>query len=161
LLNHSVLISIGYNSRANFADAISIGDGVQATAASQVSIGNPSNNILFSQVFYPYEVNPTIYTTVNPTIAGAPAYGINILFFAGVQDIILPTITTGMNGIILIFRKTAGIGSNTNITCSTGNQYYPYNSGTVTAAGTYTLFIGGSESVGRVCCLGGITWAVI
>jgi hypothetical protein len=154
-------ISIGYDSRANFADAISIGDGVQATAASQVSIGNPSNNILFSQVFYPYEVNPTVYTATPATIAGAPAYGINVLSYAGVQYLILPTITTGMNGITLIFRKVSGIGSNTYITCSTGDQYYPYNSGTATAAGVNTLFIGGSESVGRVCCLGGITWAVI
>jgi hypothetical protein len=159
--NGDQAISIGYNSTANFSNAVSIGNGVQAGTTNEFRIGNASNNILFSQVFYPFEVNPTVYTTVNPTIAGAPAYGINLLSYAGVQDIILPTITTGMNGIILIFRKTAGIGSNTNITCSTGNQYYPYNSGTATAAGSYTLFIGGSESVGRVCCLGGITWAVI
>jgi hypothetical protein len=159
--NGDQAISIGYNSTANFSNAVSIGNGVQAGTTNEFRIGNPSNNILFSQVFYPYEVNPTVYTATPVTIAGAPAYGINILSYAGVQNIILPTITTGMNGITLIFRKVSGIGSNTNITCSTGNQYYPYNSGTVTAAGVNTLFIGGSESVGRVCCLGGITWAVI
>jgi hypothetical protein len=153
-------LSIGFESRANFNNAVSIGYGVQATVANQFLVGNVNNNVIFGQCFYPFEINPTTFagTTAN---LGSTLYGINLLQPAAGQTIVLPAITTGMIGVTITFRKLSGIGSNTDITCFTGNQYYPYNSGTLTAAGVPTLFIGGSESVGRACCIGATTWAVI
>lgn len=154
-------IAVGYNSQANFDNAISIGDSVQATAVNEFRLGNTSNKILLKQIYYPFEISPTNITGTGG-LPASPYYGTYRLASAGAITITLPVIVTGMEGIVLRFRKTTTpLASGISVTCSAGNTYFPFNSITATAAGVTTAFIGGGQTQMSACVISATQWAVI
>jgi hypothetical protein len=157
-------IALGFQATANFSNSVSIGKGVACTATNEFRLGNATQNILFSQTFYPYEVSPTTITGTS-TIAGAPFYGMYLIATtaAGTYTITIPAITAQMVGLVLTFRRTNAnaFNSTCSITCSAGNTYLPFNSITATAAGVPTAFIGGTASTGRICILNATQFGVI
>jgi hypothetical protein len=152
--------AIGYNSRANFVSSLAIGALVETTENNQIALGGTSNFCLFNGLYYPFE---TSFTTITATgnLPAAPYYGTYKLGSTGAIDITLPTITTGMAGITLCFRKiTTPLTALVRITCSAGNTFLPLDSITSTAAGTFGNFILSGQVVGRLTVISSGQWAV-
>ena len=160
--NATQCVAIGHQSRANFANTVSIGQGVQATVANQLLLGNTSNNILVSQLYYPWEISPTTITA-SSTLSASPLYGWYLIATtaAGAYTITIPVITAQMIGYTLNFRKTNSnaLGSTCSIISSAGNSYMPLNS--ITATSTATAFIGGTATTGRILIINSTQFAVL
>lgn len=141
-------IAIGFEARANFTNAVSIGDAVQATAINEFRLGNASHNILVSQVFYPYEVSPTVISA--STTITAPFYGVYRITATTSITITISGLSDAAAGAVLTFRKTAStVGMN--IISGAGFSYFAFNG--VSAITTSTAFIGTGQTVGRIAML--------
>jgi hypothetical protein len=159
--NGNQAVALGFGATANFSNAVSIGNGVAATAVNEFRLGNTSNKILLKQIYYPFEISPTNITATGG-LPASPYYGTYRLASAGAITITLPVIVTGMEGIVLRFRKTTTpLASGISVTCSAGNTYFPFNSITATAAGVVTAFIGGGQTQMSACVISATQWAVI
>lgn len=154
--------AIGYYSRITKSNQVVI-----ATASETTEI--PGGLVLSSPqtfgfglpttVIYPNWVSPTTVTATDTLTA--PLYGTYLVNATAATTTTLPAITTEMVGFPIRFRKIGNLATVISVAAGTGNNCYPLNSVTTSAAGVAVQIMSGTQASATIIALNTTSWAVL